>query len=71
MKVSMRQGKGREVELTARTRCDEVADAIEKEELGNDECLDQHDRTSGNNGNKTDDVHDADCVENYVTWTGQ
>lgn len=71
MKVSMRQEKWRDMALTARTSCDEVADTIEEEELGNDECLDQHDRTSGDDGEKTDDIHDADCIEYYVTWTGQ
>lgn len=67
----MRHEKRREMALTARTSCDEVADTIEEKELGHDEGLDQHDRTSGDNGEKTDDIHDADRIEDYVTWTGQ
>ena len=61
----------RDIALTARTSCDEMADAVEEKELGDDECLDQHDRTCGDDGEEGDDIHDTDCIENYVTWTGQ
>ena len=48
-----------------------MADTVEEKELGNNERLDQHDRTCGYDGEETDDIHDADCIENYVAWTGQ
>lgn len=59
------------IALTARTSRYDMADAIEEKELGDDECLDQHDRTCGDNGEETDDIQDTDCIEDYVTWTGQ
>ena len=48
-----------------------MADCIEKEKLGNDESLDEHDGACGNDCYQADDVHDPDGIEDDVAWAGQ
>lgn len=65
------QGEFGDDEKHAEHSGDNVADGIKKEELGNDEGLNQHDGTCGNNGDETYDVHHTDDVEDDVAWTSQ
>ena len=44
---------------------------VEKEELRHNESFDEHDYASGHDGQETDNVHDAQDIEDYVAWAGQ
>ena len=48
-----------------------MADTVEEEEFGDDECLDKHDAAGGDDGCKANYVHDTKGVENDVAWTSQ
>ena len=49
----------------------EVADAVEEEEVGVLDCLDEHDPAGRDDGSECDDAEDADDVEDYVASTGK
>ena len=48
-----------------------MGDAVEEEEFGDVEGLDEHGEGGGRNGEEGDYVDDADDVEDDVAWTGQ
>lgn len=48
-----------------------MADAVEKEELGDYKGLDQHDRAGDDDSYEADDVHDTNDVENDVARPSQ
>lgn len=50
---------------------DYVADAVEKEEFGDDKGLDQHDRAGDDDSYEADNVHDTDKVEDDVARPSQ
>lgn len=49
----------------------EVADAVEEEEIGVLDCLDEHDPAGGDDSSERDDGEDADYVEDYVAGAGE
>lgn len=51
--------------------CDHVADGVEEEELGDDKCLNQHDRAGDDDSYKADNVHNTDGVEDDVARPSQ
>ena len=48
-----------------------MTNAVEEEELGDDESFHQHDDAGCNDGQETDDVEDAKDIEDNIAWTGQ
>lgn len=48
-----------------------MADAVEEEEVGVLDCLDEHDPAGGDDGSKCDDGEDADDVQNYVAGASE
>lgn len=48
-----------------------MTDGVEKEELGDDKGLDQHDRAGHDDGYEADNVHGTDNVEYDVARTSQ
>ena len=58
------------VRTAQRSRYD-VADPVEEEEFGDDKGLHKHDAAGGDDGYEAYYVHDANGVEDYVTWTSQ
>jgi hypothetical protein len=48
-----------------------MAHSIKKVEFGNNEGLDKHDRRSSNDSKQADDIHDAEYVQDNVTWASQ
>lgn len=49
----------------------DMANAVEEEELGDNEGLDEHDGACSDDGDESYDVHYADCVEYNVARPGQ
>lgn len=48
-----------------------MTDPVEEEEFGDDKGFDQHDGAGGDDGQKSDDVHDPEGIEDYVAWACQ
>ena len=48
-----------------------MAHTVKEEEFRDDEGLDEHGEACTGAGDEGNDVHDADGVEDDVTWTGQ
>jgi len=48
-----------------------MAHRIKEEELRFDDGPHKHHDASADDGEETDDVHAADCVEDDISWTGQ
>lgn len=57
------------MELTGQRGGDNMTDAVEEEELRDDEGLDQHHNASGDDGQERDDIQNADDVEDDVPRT--
>ena len=57
--------------LTGQDASHDMADGIEKEELRDDERLDQHDETRNHARQEDDNIHHPDDVEDDITWPGQ
>lgn len=57
--------------LTARDRCKNMADGIEKEEFGSHRRLDKHDHAPGDHCEESDNVDHADSIQNDVAWTSK
>lgn len=55
-------------ELTAGGGCDDVGDGIEEEEFRVGRDLDEHDDAGSDYCQQSDDVHNADTVEDDVAW---
>jgi len=55
--------------LTAQETCDDMADGVEEEELGDDEGFDNHDGGSSENEQEADKIHTTDGVQNHVAST--
>ncbi len=48
-----------------------MADTVKKEEFRNDKGLDQHDGACDYDGHETNNVHDANCVEDDIARASQ
>ena len=48
-----------------------MGDAVEEEELRDDEGFDQHDEAACDDGEKGDYVHHAKDIEDDVAWSSQ
>ena len=57
--------------LTADHYSDDVLTGVEEEELGDNEGLDQHDRTGRNDGQKGNYVDDSDHIKDDVASAGE
>ena len=57
--------------LTGEDGGDEMADAVEEEEFGDDEGFHEHGEAGTDAGEEGNDVHGADDVEDDVAWTSQ
>lgn len=47
-----------------------MANAVEKEEFADDECLDQHDEGCCNYREQANNIADSDCIEDCIARTG-
>lgn len=57
--------------LTANSGGHDVGSSVEEEKAVHNVDLDDHNRARSTDGKKHNDIHDADGVENHISWTSQ
>jgi len=60
-----------ELLLTANSGGDDVGRSVEEEKAVHNVDPDDHNCTRSNDAKKHNNIHDADGVENHVSWTSQ
>jgi len=58
-------------QLTGQDACNDVRNAVEEEEFGDVECLDQHGEACCGDSDQGDYVYGADDIEDDVAWASQ